>query len=136
MDKASVVAFRDAILNEGKNRTLRVAFDNGIHLSAAADLIIWDDENERVIGFVTDSEAGAYASNLPIKMIASTYENIQFIMGNTNVNGLDEAIDSLNNACPISDDNKKIITDWFTKLHDSRRRLVHDNYLPIDIVRE
>ena len=82
MDKASVIALRDSLLQNGENRSVRVAFDNGVILSSSSDQIIWDDDKELVIGITADSDGGSFAANLPIRVIGSTYENIQFIMGN------------------------------------------------------
>lgn len=135
MDKASVIALRSSLLQEGKNRSVRIAFDNGVILSSSSDIVIWNDDKEIVIGFTADSDGGAYAAGMPIRMIGSTYENIQFIMGNTNVENLETAIDSLSEAVTISSDDKKKIMEWYRKLFSKDYELSRNNYNPIDIKR-
>ena len=119
MDKASVVALRDALLQNGKNRSVRIAFDNGIILSFGSDQLIWDDDKEIVIAFTADSDGGSYIANLPIRVIGSTYENIQFIMGNTNVENLESVIDSLSAITNISDDTKTKLIEWYSKIYST-----------------
>lgn len=136
MDKASVIAIRDALLQDGKNRAVRVAFDNGINLSHASDIIIWNDDKEIVVGFTADSDSGSFTANLPISMICSTYENIQFIIGNTNVDKLEDAINSLSNVVTIDDEAKEKILEWYSKLYSHEYELSHKNYNPIDIKRD
>lgn len=136
MDKASVIALRDSLLQQGKNRSVRIAFDNGIILSSASDIIIWNDDNEIVIAFTADNDGGAYIAKQPIKMIGSTYENIQFIMGNTDVDNLENAIDSLSNVINIDSDNKAKITEWYKKLFSKDYELDRKQYNPIDIIRD
>lgn len=136
MDKAAVIAIRDSLLQGGKNRAITVVFDNGINLTLSSDLVIWDDDKETVVAFTADGHDGAFVADLPIKIICSTYENIQFIMSNNNVENLEAVIDSLSSAVVISDENKAKIMEWYTKLYDYRRNLIHKNYNPIDIVRD
>lgn len=135
MDKASVIALRNGLLNNGKNRSIKIAFDNGIVLSLTSDLVVWDDEQERVIGFTADSDSGSYSAQKQIRIICSTYENIQFIMGNTNSKELPSIIDSLSNAVPKCTENKEAITKWFDRVFDYRYDLSHEQYDPVDIVR-
>ena len=85
MEKNAVIAFRDALIANGKHRAIRIAFDNGINLSLSSDIVIWDDDKELVIGFTADGTSGSFEAGLPIRIICSTYENIQFILANTNV---------------------------------------------------
>lgn len=136
MDKAFVVAMRNALLNDGKNRAVRVVFDNGIVLSQSSDLIIWDDDKEIIVGFTASSDGGSYIAGLPIEIISSKYENIQFIIGNTNVDKLEEVIDSLKNAVNITDDAKEKLIEWFSKLYSHKYQLSTENYDPIDIIRD
>lgn len=136
MDKASVVALRDALLQNGENRSVRIAFDNGIILSQSSDQIIWDDDKELVIGITADGDDGSYASGLPIGIIGSTYENIQFIMGNTNVEKLESVLDSINTIAPISDEDKSKLIEWYSKLYNPNYILSRKAYNPIDIKRD
>ena len=136
MDKASVVALRDALLQNGENRAVRIAFDNGIILSQSSDQIIWDDGKELVIGITADSDDGSFASGLPIRIIASTYENIQFIMGNTNVDKLESILDSISNITTISDEDKSKLLEWYSKLYSPDYILSRKAYNPIDIKRD
>lgn len=136
MDKPSVIALRDSLLNNGQNRAIVIAFDNGINLSLSSDLVIWDDEKEIVVGIVSDNKSGSYEAGLPIRIIGSTYENIQFISGNTNVDNLKELLDSLSGSVKITDETKKTICNWFEKVYDYKYDLNHKNYNPIDIPRD
>lgn len=135
MDKASVIAIREALKYE-TNRTVRVAFDNGIILSSASDVILWKDEDEIVIGIVADGDDGSFISGNPIKIIGSTYENIQFIMGNTNSDNIEDAMDGLSSIVSLSDEDKKNIKKWYSRLYDYKYDLSHKNYNPIDIIRD
>lgn len=136
MDKASVIALRDSLLQNGENRSVRIAFDNGVILSQASDTIIWDDAKELVIAFTTDSDSGAYSAQLPIRVITSTYEHIQFIMGNTNVDKLPEVIDSLGSVVNITEDTKNKLVEWYTKVFSHEYELSRKNYDPVDIKRD
>ena len=136
MDKASVIALRDSLLQNGENRSVRVAFDNGVILSSSSDQIIWDDDKELVIGITADSDGGSFAANLPIRVIGSTYENIQFIMGNTNVEKLESVLDSISNITTISDETKSKLIEWYSKLFSHKYILSKKNYDPIDIKRD
>lgn len=136
MDKASVVALRDALLQNGENRAVRIAFDNGIILSQSSDQIIWDDDKELVIGITADSDDGSFASGLPIRIIGSTYENIQFIMGNTNVDKLESILDSISTITTISDEDKSKLLEWYSKLYSPEYILSRKAYNPIDIKRD
>lgn len=136
MDKASVIAIRDALLQNGQNRSVRIAFDNGIILSESSDIVFWNDETEIVVGFTADNESGSYIAGLPIRIICSTYENIQFIMGNTNVEKLEPSIDSLSAIVSISDENKAKLIEWYRKVYSHKYELSRKNYDPIDIVRD
>lgn len=136
MDKESVIAHRDALLNNGKNRAIKIAFDNGVVLSLSSDVVVWDDDNERIVGFMADSDSGAFAAGLPIRIICSTYENIQFITGNTKPEDLDSMIDSLSNSVPISAESKQKITQWYDRLFDPVYNLARKNYNSTDIIRD
>lgn len=137
MDKASVVALRTALLKDGENRSVKIAFDNGIVMSQASDVIIWDDDKEIVIAFTSDSNSGSYLAGLPISVISSTYENIQFIMGNTNVENLESVIDGLASATDkITDEDKNKIIEWYKKVYSHEHELYRKNYNPTDIVRD
>ena len=135
MDKASVVAIRDALLQEGKNRSVTVAFDNGVNMSAASDVIVWNDDKEIVIALCADGEGGSFIAGLPIKVVCSTYENIQFIMGNTNVEKLDSMLDELTSVVNITDENKAVIKKWYERVYGPYD-LKHKHYDPIDIIRD
>lgn len=136
MDKASVIAIRDALLQNGQNRAVRIAFDNGIILSESSDQVIWDDDKELVIGITADNEGGAYIAGLPIRIIGSTYENIQFIMGNTSVENLGSALDSIGAIAPINDKDKASLIEWYRKLYSHEYVLDRKHYDPIDIKRD
>lgn len=136
MEKSAVVAIRDALLMEGKNVSIKIAFDNGINLVLASDMVLWDDDKEIVVGFCADSDSGSFEAAKPIRIICSTYENIQFIMSNTNVDNLEKFFNSLSGCMTISDENKKKIMDYYSKIFDYRRDLSHKNYNPIDIKRD
>lgn len=135
MEKTAVVALRDALLQDGKNKTLRIAFDNGINFTLSSDLVLWDDEKEIVVGLIADSDSGSFEAGLPIRVITSTYENIQFIMGNTNVKNLEGLLDSLKSAMTISEENKAKILKWYNAVYDYRKPLSRTNYNPTDIIR-
>lgn len=135
MDKASVIALRDSLLQEGKNRSVKIAFDNGIILSAASDIIAWNDDKEIIIGFTADSDGGAYIAGKPISIICSTYEHIQFIISNTNVENLETTIDNLSDVVTIDNDTKAQVVDWYRKLYSKDYELSRTNYDPIDIKR-
>lgn len=136
MDKASVVAIREALKYNEENRAFRVAFDNGIIISTASDQIFWNDDTEIVVAITADNDGGSFIAGLPIRVICSTYENIQFIMGNTNPEKLEDVIDGLTEIVSISDEDKSMITDWYEKLYSPNYRLAHKNYEPIDIIRD
>lgn len=136
MEKSTVVAIRDALLMDGKNVSIKIAFDNGINLTLASDMVLWDDDKEIVVGFCADSDSGAFEAAKPIRLICTTYENIQFIMSNTNVDNLEKFFDSLSSCMTITDENKKKIMDYYSKIFDYRRDLSHKNYNPIDIKRD
>lgn len=135
MEKSAVVALRDALLQDGKNKSVRIAFDNGINFTLSSDLVLWDDDKEIVAGFTADSDSGSFEAAKPIRLICSTYENIQFIMGNTNVENLEAIFESLSNAMTISDENKQLILKFYNSLYDYRKNLSRTNYNPIDIQR-
>lgn len=135
MDKASVIAIREA-LNYEDNRSIRIAFDNGVNLSPSSDIILWKDEDEIVIGITADNDSGSYSAGLPIKVICSTYENIQFIMGNTNNDNMDKTLEGLNSIVGLSDEDKKNIKEWYNKLYDPNYELSRKNYNPVDIIRD
>lgn len=149
MEKNAVIAFRDALIADGKHRAIRVAFDNGINLSLSSDLVIWDDDKELVIGFTVDGTSGSFESRMPIRIICSTYENIQFILANTNVEikqeykdkytleDLSTIVSSLQSATPnITDEVKDEIVNWYSKVLDPKYDLSHKAYNPIDIRRD
>lgn len=141
MDKNSVIAIRDALLNDGKNRSVRIVFDNGVNLSYSSDIIIWDDDTEVVVGFTACADGGSYSANLPIQIICSTYENIQFIMGNVRVDEIKEGydlksmIESLSDVVSIADEEKADIIEWYSKLYSHKYELSRENYDPVDIIR-
>lgn len=144
MEKNAVIKIRDSLLCNNTNRAIRVVFDNGINLSLSSDLVVWDDDNEIIIGFTADGDSGSFEAGLPIEIICSTYENIQFIMTNTNVKVKDEnkklygyqdlstILDSLSAVAPITDEAKKKIIDWFTKVFSPEYLLSKNAYLPRD----
>lgn len=136
MNKASIVAIREALkYNEG-NRTIRVVFDNGVVLSSGSDIILWKDDDEIIIGIVADNDGGSYIADKPIRIICSTYENIQFIMGNINSKDINDTIDGLKSIMDISDEDKTNISNWYDKLYDYKYELSRKNYDPIDIIRD
>lgn len=135
MDKNSVIAIRSALLDKD-NRAVKIVFDNGVILSPSSDIVIWDDDKEIITGFTADSDGGSYSADLPIRIICSTYEHIQFIMGNTNSKKLESVIDKLSSAVPITDDNKDKIIEWYKKLYDYKFELLRKNYDPVDIKRD
>lgn len=136
MDKASVIAIRQALkYNEG-NRTVKVCFDNGIVLSSASDIILWKDEDEIIIGITADNDSGSYVADKPIGIICSTYENIQYIIGNTDSKNIEESLEGLKSIMDISDEDKDNISNWYDKLYDYRYELSRKNYNPIDIKRD
>ena len=127
MEKSAVVAFRESLTAD--NKTLRIVFDNGVNLSISSDLVIWDDENETIVGFVADGQSGSFNAGLPIRAICSTYENIQFMMANTNISGLSTMIDNLKTSVTtINDENKQQIMDYFNKIYDYRTELKDEFY--------
>lgn len=127
MKKSAVVAFRESLTVD--NKTLRIVFDNGVNLSISSDLVIWDDENETIVGFVADGQSGSFNAGLPIRAICSTYENIQFMMANTNISGLSTMIDNLKTSVTtINDENKQQIMDYFNKIYDYRTELKDEFY--------
>lgn len=136
MDKASVVALRNSLSQNGDNRSVKIAFDNGIIISLASDIVLWNDDKEIVIAFTADSNSGAYEANKPISIIGSTYENIQFIIGNTNVKNLDSIIDSISNVTSVKDEDKKQIINWYKKVYSYKHELDTKSYNPIDIKRD
>lgn len=136
MDKASVIAIREALKYNDNNRSVRIAFDNGVVLSSASDIILWKDEDEIIIGITADSDSGSYVADKPIGVICSTYENIQFIIGNTNSENIKETIDGLTSIVNLSDEDKNNIIKWYDKLYDYRYELSQKNYNPIDIKRD
>lgn len=136
MDKASIVAIREALkYNEG-NKAIRVVFDNGVVLSSSSDIILWKDDDEIIIGIVADNDGGSYIADKPIQIICSTYENIQFIMGNINSKDINDTIDGLKSIMDISDEDKTNISNWYDKLYDYKYELSRKNYDPIDIIRD
>lgn len=136
MDANSVKAIRDSLkYNEG-DKSIKIAFDNGVVLSSTSDIILWNDANEIIIGIVADSDDGAYVADKPIRVICSTYENIQFIMSNINTKDIKDTLDGLSSVVKISDEEKNNITKWYEKLYDYRYELSHKNYNPIDIKRD
>lgn len=148
MEKSAVIALRDALVDNGNHRAIRIAFDNGINVSLSSDLVVWDDDKELVIGFCADSATGSLAAGLPIKVICSTYENIQYIMANTNVKinpdygkkysleDLSTVIDNLKSVVSITDESKQKIVDWYSKVYDYNYDLSHKAYNDIDIIRD
>lgn len=135
MEKDSVIAIRDALLQDGKNRTVRIVFDNGINISASSDIILWDDDKELVLALTADYDSGAFEVQMPVKIIGSTYENIQFITANTNVENLNSVLDEIGKITTISADDKKKIVHWYDSLYDYRKNLSKTNYNPIDLKR-
>ena len=147
MEKESVIAFRDALCDNGDHRAIRIAFDNGINISLSSDLIIWDDDNERVVAFTADGIAGSFEAGTPIRIICSTYEHIQFIMSNTGVKikneykenykleELEKQIDNLKSVVNITDDTKKSIISWFDKIYSPSYELSQKAYKPVDFRR-
>lgn len=137
MDKTDVINFRDSLLLDGKNKSFRILFDNGIVMSSGSDMILWDDDNETVVGIIADSDSGSFEAGLPIRIICSEYAQIQFITSNTNVDNLETYLDALGNSgsLKITDENKEKILDYFKKVYDYRRDLSHKNYNPIDLKR-
>lgn len=127
MEKSAVVAFRNSLTAD--NKTLRIVFDNGVNLSVASDMVVWDDENETMVGFVADGQSGSFSAGLPIRAICSTYENIQFMMANTNISDLSTMIDNLKSSVSTIDDTKKKqILDYFRKIYDYRTELKDEFY--------
>lgn len=135
MEKTAVIAIRDSLKNQDKPN-LRIIFDNGVNLSITSDQIIWDDDKEIIIGFMADGSSGAFAAGLPIRTICSTYENIQFLMGNTDVKNLGNMITSLKSSVTITSDDEKRITEYFRKVFDPNLDLSHKAYLAHDIKRD
>ena len=135
MEKTDVIAFRDALLMDGKNRSLKVIFDNGVMLSSGSDMILWNDNNATVVGIIADSDSGSFEAGLPIRIICSEYEHIQYITSNTNADNLETYLNALSPHMNISDENKNKILDYFKKVFDYRRDLSHKNYNPTDLKR-
>lgn len=145
MQKDTFVALRDALLDGGKHRAIKIAMDNGVMVSLSSDLVVWDDEDEIMVAFVADSDSGAYGANLPIRVICTEYEHIQFIMANTNVKlnkrqlsnneNLETVINNINKVVPISEDKKESIINWFGKIYGGKHELVNNAYLPGDLNR-
>lgn len=135
MEKADVIELRDALLQDGKNRTLRVVFDNGVNVSSASDIILWDDDKELIIALTADYSSGSFEVQKPIKIIGSNYENIQFLTANTDVENLNSVLDELGKITSISAEEKKNIVQWYDSLYDYRKNLSKTNYNPIDIKR-
>lgn len=137
MEKQAVISIRDALLNGGKNTAvITVVFDNGPNLSLAADNVIWNDENEIIIGFVPASSSGSLIANLPIRVLCSTYENIQFISGYTNTKNIGKVVEGLQPLTKLSEENKKKLVDYLIKLNGDNYDLDHKDYYPIDIKRD
>ena len=148
MEKSAIIALRDGLMAEGKHRAIRLCFDNGINLSLASDIVIWDDDKEIIIGFTADGSSGSLEAKMPIRIICSTYENIQFMMANTNVKidkeykdkytleDLSTIIDSLSSVSSSVTENKDEIINWFTKILSPEYDLSHKAYNPIDIRRD
>lgn len=136
MDKVSVIAIRDALLQNGNNRAVKICFDNGIILSQSSDQVIWDDDKEIIIGITADSDSGSFIAGLPINIIGSTYEHIQFIMCNTNVENLKSVLDNIDTIKTISDEDKSKIVEWYSKLYSPDYVLSRKEYNPIDIKRD
>lgn len=134
MEKTAVIAIRDSLLNNN-DKNLRIVFDNGVNLSEIGDIVIWDDEKEIVTGFVTDSTSDGFIADKQIKIISSTYENIQFLMGNTDVKNLEAVINGLKTSINITDDQVKKIKEYFGKLLDPSYEL-KKKYYPNDIKRD
>ena len=135
MDKASVVAIRKALLRDEKDRAVRVVFDNGVVLSSGSDIIFWDDDKELIVALTSDSDGGSYSANLPIRVITSTYEHIQFIMSNTNTDKLDDTLGRLTSLVNISDEQKAEIKKWYDRVY-GLYELSDKNYDPVDIIRD
>lgn len=135
MDKASVVAIRKALLRDEKDRAVRVVFDNGVVLSSGSDIIFWDDDKELIVALTSDSDSGSYSANLPIRVITSTYEHIQFIMSNTNTDKLDDTLERLTSLVNISDEQKAEIKKWYDRVY-GLYELSDKNYDPVDIIRD
>lgn len=146
MEKESVILIRDSLINDGSHRIVEVLFDNGTMLNVATDQILWDDDKEIIIGITTDYDASNLAVDLPIKIIASTYENIQFFTCTTNVKinktlqdteKLETIIDRIStNIHTISVEDKNKIINYYTKLTDGKHELLRNVYLPSDIIRD
>ena len=136
MDTKDVIAFRNSLLDD-KNRSFTVLFDNGIILSSGSDMILWNDDTETIVGIIADSNSGAYEAGLPIRIICSEYQQIQFITYNTNVDNLETCLDAIskNGVVTITDENKQKILDYYKKIFDYRRDLSHRNYNPTDLKR-
>ena len=141
MDAKSVIAIRDALLNDGKNRTVRVIFDNGFNLSYTSDIIKWDDEAEIVVGLTACADGGSYSANLPIEIVCSTYENIQFITAHAATEDpkegydLKTVLDAMEPIAAFNDEEKAEILKWYSRLYSHKYELSQENYDPVDIVR-
>lgn len=136
MEKSAVIAIRDALLANDKNNPIRIVFDNGDNLSLAGDIVIWDDNKEMILGFVADSTSGSFIANMPIRIICSTYENIQFINGYSNTKNLKNIIEGLSSTVSIQEDAKSKIIEYFSKIYSDKYDLSHKAYNPIDIIRD
>lgn len=138
MEKSAVIALRDALLKNDKENPIRINFDNGTNLSLAGDLVFWNDDKELIVGLTASSDSGSFIANKPVRIICSTYENIQYINGYSNTKDLGKIIDGLSssNIVNISSEDKDKIIDWFTKLYSYEYDLSHDEYNPVDIKRD
>lgn len=135
MDTKDVITFRNSLYDD-KNKSLTILFDNGIVLSSGSDIILWNDEDETVVGIIADSNAGSFEAGLPIRLICSEYQQIQFITYNTNVDNLETCLDTLTkNGFKITDENKQKALDYYKKIFDRNRDLSHRNYNPTDLKR-
>lgn len=129
MDKNNVIAFRDSLLLDGKNNSIRILFDNGINVLLSSDCVLWDDTNERIVAFVSDNKSGSFSANKPVEIICSTYENIQFITAGSSLKDLEKFIDSLGKSVvKISEENKKAILDYFENCHKNVINLADTEY--------
>lgn len=134
MEKADVIAIRDALMQNG-NKAIRVIFDNGINLSLASDVVIWDDSTDIVVGIIADYDSGAYSAGMPVKIICSNYENIQFITSNASLKDIQKQVEALETIVTFTEENKKSLNNLL-KLMDPRALLSHKAYEAVDIIRD
>lgn len=117
MDKETVISLRTRL--KQNNIPLRIWCDNEHHFDESDEFIAWDDANEIIYAIrpttLRDQGTG-HAPDIPMQVVTTSYEQIQYIVAAVNKEYLDKIVAELQSDGLVTDDNIKVINKYVHNL--------------------